>query len=100
MTILQALEAVFMGWLTAKINEVQHEKETHIMTTIQEIQAQLEALEAAALEERAQVSAAIDEFAVKIKNAMDTAATSGQDLSVLSDQIKAIEAEIRSIYTP
>lgn len=71
------------------------------MVLVTEVQQKIANLEALVLAERAQVTAAIDEFAARLKEALAAAASnSGQDLSVLISDLERVEAEIREIYEP
>lgn len=71
------------------------------MVLVSEVQAKIADLEALVLQERAQVSAAIDEYAKKLKDALEAAqASSGQDLSVLIADLQRVEDEVRSMYEP
>jgi acyl-CoA hydrolase len=100
MTILKSLESAFTAWLIKKVDDRITKREHKIMVLVTEVQQKIANLEALVLAERAQVTAAIDEFAARLKEALAAASNSGQDLSVLISDLERVEAEIREIYEP
>lgn len=100
MKVMQMIETAFTSWLNQHINQIVTKRIKPIMVLVSEVQAKIADLEALVLQERAQVSAAIDEFAQKLKEALETAQASGQDLSVLVADLQRVEDEVRAIYEP
>ena len=97
---MQMIETAFTRWLNQHINQIVKQRIKPIMVLVSEVQAKIADLEALVLQERAQVSAAIDEFAQKLKEALEAAQASGQDLSVLIADLQRVEDEVRAIYEP
>ena len=101
MKVMQMIETAFTRWLNQYINQIVKQRIKPIMVLVSEVQAKIADLEALVLQERAQVSAAIDEYAKKLKDALEAAqASSGQDLSVLIADLQRVEDEVRSMYEP
>lgn len=96
--LITSLEFAFVSWLTSKILQVL--KDQKIMVMISDVQAKIAELEQTIQDEKLSVAAAIDAYAAKVKEALDAAANSGQDLSVLITDLQRVEDEIKAIYTP
>lgn len=95
---MYTLEVTLRNWVRDRVDQLFRGKVKHIMAMISDVQAKIVELESLILEERQEVSNAIDDFAARLKEALDAAAGSGQDLTVLITDLERVADEVKAIY--
>ena len=98
MALIHMLENALKKWVSERVDQLFRAKAKHIMALISDVQAKIIELESLILEERQEVSAAIEDFVQRLKEALDAAANSGQDLTVLITDLERVADEVRAIY--
>lgn len=96
--LIHMLENALKKWVSERVDQLFRAKVRHIMAMISDVQAKIIELESLILEERQEVSDAIEDFAKRLKEALDAAANSGQDLTVLITDLERVADEVRAIY--
>lgn len=98
MALVHMLENALKKWVSERVDQLFRAKARYIMALISDVQAKIIELESLILEERQEVSAAIEDFAQRLQEALDAAANSGQDLTVLITDLERVADEVRAIY--
>lgn len=99
MALFYMLENALKNWVSERVDQLFRVKAKYIMAMVSDVQAKIIELESLILEERQEVSDAIEDFAKRLKEALDAAATdSDQDLTVLITDLERVADEVRAIY--